>query len=187
MEAVLQNLIKIIQVCGTRRVYIMTPVPRFLTAPYCSNKEHCRHLVETGAGIRITCDLHRLSAYIKNQLRDLPNATGLNTGDILAGKTNAAPSDVLTATADWGPVHGPDFAYDLIAAYLLERIRCSTRAKRPREDSSWIPSSDTQRSRGYSFSDGVNNRSRTAPGSAPRFRDQLISYPVNPRYGGQLN
>jgi len=111
----------------------------------------------------------------------------LSTGDILCGKTGAAPSDVLAATADWGTVHGPQFSYDLIAAYRLERIRLETRSKRARDSEDNGAARGAQRSRGLSFTDGVNSRSRTAPGTTLRFREQLISYPINPRSGGRRN
>jgi len=178
MLAVINSLIKLIQACGTRRVYVLTPVPRYVTAPCCDSPTHCTHLSDPGAGIRICCGIHRLNTLLRKQLKEFPNCSVLCTGDILAGKDGAAPSEVLEATSSWGPVHGPTAAYDLIAEHLSEQLKTVTRSKRPREETMQSGDAGRQRSRGHSFNDGVNNRPRTAPGSSTRFAEQMISYPI---------
>jgi len=185
MEAVVNNLIKLIQCCGTRKVFVLSPLSRYINGPCCSDTEHCLHLADPDAAIRICCNLHRLFIYIRSQLRELPNCVLVNTGDVLAGKANAIPSEILAATATWGPVHGPQAAYLKMASELLSLFSTHIRSKRTREESIPAAGGSTQRSRALSFSDGVSSLSRTGLGSSERFRTTPISYPIPGRYMGQ--
>jgi hypothetical protein len=163
MRAVIFNLIKLIKVCGNRKVILLTPLPRYINAACCNDVHHCTHLQDPDCGIRICCDLHRLIISLRNQLREVPNCTVIVTGDVISGKANAAPSDVLAATADWGAVHGPKAAYDKIARYVLDFIRENRAIKRTRDEPVVFNSDGSQRSRGASFSDGVAALGRGGP------------------------
>ena len=129
----------------------MTPLPRYINTLCCSDDTHCLHINNPGSAIRLCCALHRLIVHLRSKLREYPNCVIVCTGDLLSGRENAAPSDVLAATADWGAVHGLNEAYERIANQLLTRFRTHTSLKRQREDTS---SSGNQRSRGNSFTDG---------------------------------
>ena len=77
----------------------------------------------------------------------------VNTRDILAGRPNALPSDVLSATAGWGAVHGPQEAYTQVAMKLLSMWASGGTHgyKRTREGELAPVSGDPQRSRGLSL------------------------------------
>ena len=185
MGAVVSNIMKMVQACGNRRIYIITPLPRYLNASCCQDESHCTHLKEGGgAGLRICCNLHRIIIFLKNQFREHHACVVVNTGDVLSGTINAAPTDVLAATASWGAVHGPDSAYDLMAEDLLHRIQTAGRLKRPREDAARSLADGDQRSRGFSFSDGVMTRPRVSGGGANRFGERSASFPSNRGRGG---
>jgi len=124
---------------------------------------------------------------MKNELREYPNCRIICTGDILAGKEAVAPSDVLAATPRWGAVHGPPAAYDLLAAFLTDKLSSIDRVKRGRDDGPGPSGAGSQRSRRFSFSDGAFARSRTAAGASPRFSETLISYPTINRGRGQMS
>jgi len=76
------------------------------------------------------------------------------TADILAGKTNAAPTEILAAMSTWGAVHGPQSAYNTIALKLLSLFATSPGAnrKRQREEND---GDGLQRSRAFSFGEGI--------------------------------
>jgi len=184
-RAVMANTIKLINACGGRKIYILTPLPRYLNVPCCGNGEHCTHLGDPDAGIRICCGIHRQVTQLKSQLREYSNCTVVCTGDILAGRENAAPSDVLAATAGWGAVHGPQNAYDKMAAHLQDLISTAASSKRYRDEPVVENADGSQRSRGASFSDGVPTAIRGGAGSGEHQMRSLISYPVPNRGRGR--
>jgi len=174
MAAVILNLCKIIEVCGTRRVLVMTPVPRYINGSCCGSDEHCTHRADPEAGLRICCSLHRLVAHLRLQLRDYPNCTVVCTGDIIAEKQNAAPSDVLAASiTGWGTVHGSIASYNKIGKAIAGLLRTSASFKRPRADLTDGRSAN-QRSRSNSFSAVQRHQGGEAAGSSG-----LISYPIH--------
>ena len=137
MAPVLANLSKLIDACGSRPVFVLTPLPRHVTAPCCLNKEHCTHLTMPDYGVRISCEIVRLNKIISGRLRHHQNVTIVCTGDILAGKENAAPTEVLSAMTNWSGVHGPQEAYTKISLKLLSLFSSNKSGylKLAREDS----------------------------------------------------
>jgi hypothetical protein len=162
MSSVIQNLSKIIQVCGSRPVYVLTPVPRYTYVPCCTADGHCTHIGKAEYVVKLCCDIFRMSKFILAQLKELPNVTVVCTADILVGRANAAPSEILSAMSTWGSVHGPQSAYTAIALKLLNLFASSSgpNMKRQRESGD---GDGLQRSRARSFGEGVST---------------LISYPV---------
>jgi len=184
MKAVVFNLTKLIKACGNRRTYVLSPLPCYLNGPCCEDPSHCTHLVGPDCGIQICCALHRLNISLRNQLRDIPTCTLVITGDIIAGKSNSAPSEVLEATSSWGVVHGPKEAYDKIARHLVKISNEDRPLKRFREEPIVMNEDGSQRSRGSSFSNGVAAGDRTGGGGS-RQGSQLISYPLPVRGRGR--
>jgi hypothetical protein len=103
-----------------------------------------------------------MSKFILAQLKELPNVTVVCTADILARRTNAAPSEILSAMSTWGSVHGLQSAYTAIALKLLNLFASSSGPNMKRQLE--IGDGDgLQHSRALSFGEGVS---------------ALMSYPV---------
>jgi hypothetical protein len=180
MAAVIVSLQKIIEACGARRILVLAPVPRYVSGPCCANTAHCTHLNEPEAGIRICCALHRLTVQLRVQLRDYPNCVVVSTSDILVGRSNSAPSDVLAASiTNWGPVHGTPAAYAKLAKGVSELIGNMMPPKRPREETEASSAATAQRSRSLSFRECLRN---APPAGSPA----MIQYPVAGRGRGRI-
>jgi hypothetical protein len=124
MYAALDELVKL---CGERRIYILTPLPRYyILVPCCEDDSHCVNLV-------VKDDISRQGVFdIMDQL-DLTgkavsikfaNCTMVNTGDLLAGKSCATRHEALDAMiAHWmgDPVHGTKAGCSKMAMKLAER------------------------------------------------------------------
>jgi len=173
MTSILGNLGKLILACGMRRVFVLTPLPRYITEACCSSSAHCLHLSDPGAGIKLCCEIYRLARQITGQLREYPNVTVLNTGDLLVGTTNSIPSDVMAAMSAWGAVHGPQAAYTHIALRIMSLFESTSGQgfKRPREGELAQPSSDPQRSRGLSLSGHPTPQPPASSGDGFRLMD----------------
>jgi len=166
MAPIISHLGKLIDACGNGPVYVLTPLPRYTGTPCCQNPDHCTHMADPDYGIRICCETFRLNKIIAARLINHQNVLIVNTGDILVGKSNVAPSELLAAMSVWPGVHGPQEAYTKIALKLLG-LFSSTRSgymKRPREGAG--ETGPAQCSRGASFS-----------GFRPPFSSDSSAYP----------
>ncbi len=124
MYAALDEIVKL---CGERRIYILTHLPRYILVPCCNDDGHCVNLV-------VKDDISRQGVFdIMDELDLIGKAvsikfascTVLNTGDLLAGKTGATRHEVLDAMiAHWmsDPVHGTKAGYSKLAMKLAERV-----------------------------------------------------------------
>ncbi len=88
MYAALDEIIKI---CGNRRIYILTPLPRYILVPCCEDDGHCINLVVkddvTRQGVFDLMD--ELEMIGKAVSIKFSSCTVINTGDLLARKTGA--------------------------------------------------------------------------------------------------
>jgi hypothetical protein len=118
---------EIVKLCGERRIYILTPLPRYILVPCCDDDRHCVNLA-------VKDDISRQGVFdIMDELDLIGKAvsikfascTVLNTGDLLARKTGAMRHKVLDAMiAHWmsDPVHGTKAGYSKLAMKLAERV-----------------------------------------------------------------
>jgi hypothetical protein len=88
MYAALDEIVKL---CSERRIYILTPLPRYILVPCCEDDKHCVNLV-------VKDDISRQGLFDIMDKLDLigkavsikfANCTVVNTGDLLAGKSGA--------------------------------------------------------------------------------------------------
>ncbi len=82
-----QALDEIIKICGNRRIYILTPLPRYILVPCCEDGSHCINLVVkddvTRQGVFDLMD--ELEMIGKAISIKFSSCTVINTGDLLAG------------------------------------------------------------------------------------------------------
>jgi hypothetical protein len=149
LAAAVTNLKRILVACGNRRVFIITPGPRYHTLPCCCKGDHCTHLQVPDSGLKLMQDLARLQQFISRRLGGSSNCTVIPACDLLSGKSNTSPEEALAAFASWDAVHGSTANYTRMALSLVdsyfprgpaappaEPARPSQAAKRPQCDSS---------------------------------------------------
>jgi hypothetical protein len=138
MYAALDEIIKL---CGNRRIYILTPLPRYILVPCCEEDSHCVNLVVKDDATRqgVFDIMDELEMIGKAVSIKFSSCTVLNTGDLLAGKTGATRHEILDAMiAHWmsDPVHGTKTGYSKLAMKLAERVEADTAPKNPAKKAS---------------------------------------------------
>jgi hypothetical protein len=146
LAAAVTNLKRLLVACGNRRVFIITPGPRYLTLPCCCKGGHCTHLQVPDFGLKLMQELARLQLFISRRLGGSGNCTVIPACDLLSGKSNTSPEEALAAFATWGAVHGSTANYTRMVLTLVDShfrrgpaappAQPSLSTKRPRCDSS---------------------------------------------------
>jgi hypothetical protein len=118
---------KIVKLCGERRIYILTSLPRYILVQCCDDDKHCINLVVKDAASRqgIFDIMDELDLIGKAVSIKFASCTVLNTGDLLVGKRDATRHEVLDAMiAHWmnDPVHGTKAGYSKLSMKLAERV-----------------------------------------------------------------
>jgi hypothetical protein len=131
MYAALEEIIKL---CGNRRIYILTPLPRYILVPCCKLDSHCANLIVKDDATRqgvfdIMDELEMIGRAVRIKFA---SCTVINTGDLLAGKTGATRHEVLDAMiAHWMSdlVHGTKTGYSKLATKLADRVDADSAPK----------------------------------------------------------
>jgi hypothetical protein len=131
MYAALEEIIKL---CGNRRIYIVTPLPRYILVPCCELDSHCANLIVKDDATRqgvfdIMDELEMIGRAVSIKFA---SCTVINTGDLLAGKTGATRHEILDAMiAHWmsDPVHGTKTGYSKLATKLADRVEADSAPK----------------------------------------------------------
>jgi hypothetical protein len=124
MYAALEEIVKL---CGDRKIYILTPLPRYILVPCCDSDAHCVNLVVKDAASKqgVFDIMDELDLIGKAVSIKFASCTVLCTGDLLVGKQDATRREVLDAMiSNWmnDPVHGTKAGYTKIAMKLAERV-----------------------------------------------------------------
>jgi hypothetical protein len=170
MYAALEEIVKL---CGERKIYILTPLPRYILVPCCDSATHCVNLVVKDAATRqgVFDIMDELDLIGKAVSIKFPNCTVLCTGDLLVGKKDATRHEVLDAMiANWmnDPVHGTKAGYSKMAVKLVEKVEADlapkvTKPIQKKRAASPAASGSGSSHRG-SFSRNVRGRSGPDPG-----------------------
>jgi hypothetical protein len=127
LKPMFDTLSEIVAICGSRLVYILTPLPRYVLVPCCFKDSHCANLVVKDDATRqvvlgLMDELDQVCRLVKTKF---PTCKVINTGDLLAGKDGASKLEVLDAMiANWmtDPVHGDKAGYARVAVKLIEKM-----------------------------------------------------------------
>jgi hypothetical protein len=170
MYAALEEIVKL---CGERKIYILTPLPRYILVPCCDSDTHCVNLVVKDAATRqgVFHIMDELDLIGKAVSIKFSNCTVLCTGDLLVGKKDATRHEVLDAMiANWmnDPVHSTKAGYSKMAIKLAERVEAdlvpkakkSTQKKRAASPEA----SGSGSGSGGNFSRNVRGRGGSDPG-----------------------
>ncbi len=148
LKPMFDTLSEIVAICGSRLVYILTPLPRYVLVPCCFKDSHCANLVVKDDATRqvvlgLMDELDQVCRLVKTKF---PTCKVINTGDLLAGKDGASKLEVLDAMiANWmtDPVHGDKAGYARVAVKLIEKME---------EKPSALPTPETAASGGHAGS-----------------------------------
>jgi hypothetical protein len=116
-----------VKLCGERKIYILTPLPRYILVPCCDSDAHCVNLVVKDAASKqgVFDIMDELDLIGKAVSIKFASCTVLCTGDLLVRKQDATRREVLDAMiSNWmnDPVHGTKAGYSKIAMKLAERV-----------------------------------------------------------------
>jgi hypothetical protein len=170
MAAAVANIKRILAVCGDRKVFIITPLLRFINAVCCGDVTHCTHRLVPDSATKLLLDLARLHRFIESRISSFPNCEVIPTGDLLAAKNGATTSEVLAAYASWGAVHGNSAAYTRMALTLVDKV-LSGNFKKPQQQP---------------VSDGSGKRKRTESSSSSSSNLSAGGAPLRHTRDGQL-
>jgi hypothetical protein len=120
MAAAVANVKRILAMCGDRKVFIITPLLRFINDACCGYGTHCTHRLVPDSATKLLLDLARLHRFIESRLSSFPNCEVIPAGDLLAAKNGASSNEVLAACGSWGAVHGNSAAYTRMALTLAD-------------------------------------------------------------------
>ncbi len=126
MAAAVANLKRILAVCGNRKVFIITPLLRYINFACCDVIGHCTHRQVPDSALKLLLDLVRLHKFIEGRLSSHPQCEVIPAGDLLAAKHGASPSEILAAYSGWGTVHGSGGAYTRMALTLVDKVMRGT-------------------------------------------------------------
>jgi hypothetical protein len=122
MAAAVANLKRILAVCGGRKVYIITPLLRYINEFCCGEQAHCTHRLIPDSATKLLTDLGRLHRFIESRLSSFPLCEVIPAGDLLAAKHGASTDEILAAYSCWGAVHGSGAAYTRMALTLVDKV-----------------------------------------------------------------
>jgi uncharacterized membrane protein YgcG len=122
MAAAVANLKRILAVCGGRKVYIITPLLRYINEFCCGEQTHCTHRFIQDSATKLLADLGRLHRFIESRLSSFATCEVIPAGDLLAAKHGASSSEILAAYSCWGAVHGSGAAYTRMALTLVDKV-----------------------------------------------------------------
>jgi hypothetical protein len=172
MYAALEEIVKL---CGERKIYILTPLPRYILVPCCDSDAHCVNLVVKDAASKqgVFDIMDELDLIGKAVSIKFASCTVLCTGDLLVGKQGATRREVLDAMiSNWmnNPVHGTKAGYTKIAMKLAERVeedlvpKPKKKVQKKRAASPEVSASGSGSGSGNNFQRNVRGRSGFEPG-----------------------
>ncbi len=123
MAAAVANLKRILAVCGGRKVFIITPLLRYINEFCCGEQAHCTHRLIPDSATKLLLDLGSLHRFIERRLSSFPLCEVIPAGDLLAAKHGASTSQILLAAySSWGAVHDSGAAYTRMALTLVDKV-----------------------------------------------------------------
>ncbi len=170
MAAAVANLKRILAVCGDRKVYIITPLLRYINEACCRDAGHCTHRGIPDSATKLLLDLGRLHRFIESRLSSFPLCEVIPAGDLLAAKHGASASEVLAAYSGWGAVHGSGAAYTRMALTLVDKVLSGSFKKPPPPP----PAADSSGKRKGSESGSSSGSHRSSAGSSRHSGSDLL-------------
>jgi hypothetical protein len=121
LKFTMEQLRRMIDVCGDHSVFIVSPWPRYVRCPCCSEADHCTNFSEEDFLKTILADLSRL----RYQLRKITQPAVVVDGlELICGGGYSGEKAVQTILSGWSsnPVHPGLHIYAKMALNLMERL-----------------------------------------------------------------
>ena len=142
LSRTLAQVDSILELCKGRKVFIMSPIPRYILMTCCSDKKHCANVCEgdTAAAVAtkgLLRDLSELNDQLSRKFTG-NGVTFVETKDLLTGKQGCSKKEMMNAMLDcWSNdcVHGDKIAYSKLAMGLLDLFSKQTLTREADEDS----------------------------------------------------
>jgi hypothetical protein len=137
----LAQIDRILDICKGRKVFVLSPVPRYILKTCCDDTSHCANVCagDTAAAVatkKLLRDLAELNAQFSNKFSK-GGTSFVATGDLLTGKQGCSKNELMQAMLScWSTdqVHGDKLAYSKIAMGLLEVFGKTTEPRGTEED-----------------------------------------------------
>jgi uncharacterized membrane protein YgcG len=121
LKNVLEQQGRIIQVCGEHPVFIISPWPRFVRCPCCSEAEHVTNFSDPDFLNIILADLTKLRYHVRKVAHPVRVIDGL---ELICGSGYSRERAASTISTCWhlDPVHPSKHTYAKMALNLLEKL-----------------------------------------------------------------
>ncbi len=171
--------------CEGHTVFILCPVPRYITFRCCDDPNHCRNFDDPAYLSSLLNDLARIRTALT---QEIPTAVVLDTLEVLIGqgeKDFAAKEEVINTCLSQDPVHANLHTYFKLASNTVQIIEGGTKSDTPSGKRQRATSStDSQSGSGSGHGSGSGSGDGNAPKRQKTFNK--IGYPSGSLHGGQV-
>ncbi len=124
----LEQLKRILEVCGDHPLYILCPIPRYFTFPCCREPTHMVNSGKPDFFLTLLHELQRLGASIR---RLLPGPTVIDTMELVCGLNYTDQQAESICRAGWAvdAVHPTAHTFAKMALNLMEKITPGVRGR----------------------------------------------------------
>ncbi len=152
MKFTMDQLRRMIDICGDHPVFIISPWPRYVRCPCCSEVEHCTNFSEEDFIMTILADLNKLRYQLRKVMQP---ATVLDGLELICGGGYSGEKAAQTIQSGWNtdPVHPGRHIYAKMALNLMERLAQTHRkaeAVQPGRKRTWSSTSNNSSGSGES-------------------------------------
>jgi hypothetical protein len=133
------QLKRAIEACGDRPVFIISPWPRFIRTPCCSDAAHVTNFNNSDFLSTILGDLNKHKSVLR---RAVPAATIIDGLELISGTGYNTEKAAAVINSGWAfdPVHPSKHVYAKMALNLLEKIGPQNQHKNEDRKRSWCAS-----------------------------------------------
>jgi uncharacterized membrane protein YgcG len=159
------QLKRAIEACGDHPVFIISPWPRFIRTPCCSDAAHVTNFSNSDFLATILSDLNKHKSALR---RAVPAATIIDGLELISGTGYNTEKAAAVINSGWAfdPVHPSKHVYAKMALNLLEKIAPQNQHKPEDRKRSWSVSNPGGGGGGGGASgSGCSNRSGGQPGA----------------------
>jgi uncharacterized membrane protein YgcG len=159
------QLKRAIEACGDHPVFIISPWPRFIRTPCCSDAAHVTNFSNSDFLATILSDLNKHKSALR---RAVPAATIIDGLELISGTGYNTEKAAAVINSGWAfdPVHPSKHVYAKMALNLLEKIAPQNQHKPEDRKRSWSVSNPGSGGGGGGASgSGCSSRSGGQPGA----------------------
>jgi len=121
LNLAVEQLSRVINSCGNRPIFVISPIPRYISMPCCDSPDHVTNFQDPDFFETVVSDLHRARTFIKRKLTSARIIDGL---ELFCGPGYTAASAEGIVRAGWNsdPVHPNGHIYAKMALNVIEIV-----------------------------------------------------------------